>query len=668
MREYAAPPIARASPWKRLTDPVVAHAEQRPDAPQFAVRVPGDGDNGPRWEDLGNAAFRTRVEEVARGLLDAGVEVADRVALLARTRLEWTVVDYAIWWVGGVSVPVYATSSDEQIAWILSDSGCRFAVVEDASYAARVAELRTSAPALERVWVIDETGVTDGSTVRDLVEGGEGVDPVSLEERRTSIGREDVATLIYTSGTTGQPKGCVLTHANFLDGCEATAAELHDLFGADGAATLLVLPLAHVFARIIQVGAVSRGVRLGHAPDPRRFLDDVATFGPTFVLGVPRVFEIAFTQLSQEAAAGGRARGFERAVEIAISHSRSQDRPGRVLSARHAYYDRTVYRRIREALGGACAFGISGGAPLGDRLSHFFRGAGVPILEGYGLTETTGASTVNTPDNHRIGTVGRPLPGTAARIDESGELLLRGPHVMRGYWNHGDIESVTDDRGWLATGDLAEIDVEGFVRVIGRAKEMIVTAGGKTVSPGHLEERIRASALISQCLVVGDGQPYVGALITLDPDAYDTWARTHGKGPLRSHTQDADLRAEIQKVVDKANATVSQAESIRRFEILAVDWTEDSGALTASRKLRRNVVVREFRREIRALFERSSSDHRGLLLRCLWCARRLGFNMSNLLTRTGLMRNSLGGQVVHRHGTDAQGFGTFDNEKNQVFD
>ncbi|QIK66083.1 AMP-binding protein [Nocardioides sp. HDW12B] len=603
MREYAAPPIPQASPWSRLTDPVVAHAEQQPEAPQFALRVASGDEDGPRWEDVDNAAFRTRVEEVARGLLAAGLRVADRVALLARTRLEWTVVDYAIWWVGGVSVPVYATSSDEQVAWILSDSGCRFAVVEDASYAARVAGMRASAPDLEQVWVIDEAGASDASTLRDLVERGEDVGVDDLEHRRTAVGRDDVATLIYTSGTTGQPKGCVLTHANFLDGCEATATELDELFGAEGAATLLVLPLAHVFARIIQVGAVNRGVRLGHAPDPRRFLADVATFRPTFVLGVPRVFENAFTQLSQEAAASGRARGFERAVEVAIAHSRSEGRPGRVLGARHSYYDRTVYRRIREALGGACAFGISGGAPLGDRLSHFFRGAGVPILEGYGLTETTGASTVNTPDNHRVGTVGRPLPGTAARIDENGELLLRGPHVMRGYWSHGDVEPVTDDRGWLATGDLAEIDAEGFVRVTGRAKEMIVTAGGKNVSPGHLEERIRSGALVSQCLVVGDGQPFVGALITLDPDAYGAWAKSRGKGPLRSHTQDADLRAEIQKVVDKANATVSQAESIRRFEILAADWTEDSGALTASRKLRRNVVVREFRREIRELFQ-----------------------------------------------------------------
>ncbi len=602
MREYAAPPIPRPSRWSRLTDPVVTHAEQEPGAPQFALRVTDEGEGGPRWEDVSNAEFRTRVEEVARGLLAAGLQVADRVALLARTRLEWTVVDYAIWWVGGVSVPVYATSSDEQISWILSDSGCRFAVVEDASYATRVATLRSAAPALEQVWVIDEAGATDASTLGDLVERGEDVDADDLEQRRTSVGRDDVATLIYTSGTTGQPKGCVLTHGNFLDGCEATATELDELFDAEGAATLLVLPLAHVFARVIQVGAVNRSIRLGHAPDPRRFLGDVATFRPTFVLGVPRVFENAFTQLSQEAAAAGRARGFERAVETAIAHSRSAGRPGRVLSARHAYYDRTVYRRIRDALGGACAFGISGGAPLGDRLSHFFRGAGVPILEGYGLTETTGASTVNTPDNHRVGTVGRPLPGTAARIDDNGELLLRGPHVMRGYWHDGEIEPVTDDRGWFATGDLAEIDAEGFVRVTGRAKEMIVTAGGKNVSPGHLEERIRSGALVSQCLVVGDGQPFVGALITLDPDAYAAWAKTHGKGSLRSHTQDPDLRAEIQKVVDKANATVSQAEWIRRFEILAVDWTEDSGALTASRKLRRNVVVREFRREIRELF------------------------------------------------------------------
>ncbi len=601
MREYAAPPVPQPSPWSRLTDPVVAHADQHPDAAQFARRVPGPA--GPDWEDVTASDFRTRVVEAARGLLAAGIEVGDRIALLARTRLEWTVLDYAVWWVGAVSVPVYATSSDSQIEGILRDSGCRFAFVETASYADRLAGMRATTPGLARLWLIDEEGAGNRETLADLVAEGESVTPVELEERRTTVAREDVATLIYTSGTTGEPKGCVLTHANFLDESEATATELSDLFEAEDAATLLVLPLAHVFARIIQVGAVNRRVRLGHAPDPRRLLEDVATFHPTFVLGVPRVFENAFTQLSQTAAAEGRGRAFDKSVEVAIEHSRAQGRSGRVLRTRHAFYDRVVYRRIREAFGGRCAFGISGGAPLGDRLSHFFRGAGMPILEGYGLTETTGASTVNTPDNHRVGTVGRPLPGTAARIDENGELLLRGPHVMRGYWRDEDIEPVTDARGWLATGDLAEIDSEGFVRVMGRAREIIVTAGGKNVSPGHLEERIRSSSLVSQCLVVGDGRPYVAALVTLDPEAYDTWAERHGKGPLRAHVSDSDLRAEIQRTVDRANATVSQAESIRRFEILAADWTEEAGTLTASRKLRRNVVVREFRREIKALYE-----------------------------------------------------------------
>jgi long-chain acyl-CoA synthetase len=548
------------------------------------------------------AEFHARVEATARGLLASGVEAGDRVALLSRTRLEWTVLDYAIWWVGAVSVPLYATSSPDQVEWILRASGSRHVVVERPGHLEMIDRLSAALEHLDQVWCIEDDSRATGRTVRDLRDAGASATAEDLEARRRAVSPADPATIIYTSGTTGDPKGCLLTHENFLFESQATSAELAELFDAEGAATLLVLPLAHVFARIVQVGAVTRRVRLGHVSDPRRLLDDAATFHPTFLLGVPRVFENLFTQLSQTAAAEGRGRAFDAATDVAIERSRTE-RPGRVLRARHALYERRVYARLRERLGGRCAYAISGGAPLGEQLSHFFRGAGMPILEGYGLTETTGASTVNTPDRHRVGTVGRPLPGTAARIDEDGELLLRGPHVMSGYWHDGAVTGVTESGGWFRTGDLGEIDAEGFVRITGRKKEIIVTAGGKNVAPAPLEENIRAHRLVSHCLVVGDGQPFVAALVTLDPEAYAEWARQHDKGPLADHTDDPDLRAEVQQAVDAANAGVSQAEAVRRFLILPGEWTEESGALTASRKLRRNRVVREYRHEIRSLFD-----------------------------------------------------------------
>jgi long-chain acyl-CoA synthetase len=596
VREYAAPPAVNGAGVVRITDPVVAHAKQHPHAPLFAER------DGTQWRDVTAAEFHARVVATAKGLVASGVEVGDRVALLSRTRLEWTVLDYAIWWVGAVSVPLYATSSRDQVAWILRDSGSRHIVVERPRHLEMVDDLTSALEHLSRVWCIEDTPQAADRTLRDLCDAGAEVSDQDLEERRRAVSGPDAATIIYTSGTTGEPKGCLLTHENFLFESQATAAELGELFDAEGAATLLVLPLAHVFARIVQVGAVTRRVRLGHAHDPRRLLDDASTFRPTFLLGVPRVFENVFTQLSQTAAAEGRGKAFDAATDVAIEFSRTE-RPGRLLRARHAMYERRVYARLRDAFGGRCVYGISGGAPLGEQLSHFFRGAGMPILEGYGLTETTGASTVNAPEHHRVGTVGRPLPGTAARIEEDGELLLRGPHVMSGYWQAGTVVDATEHGGWFRTGDLAEIDAEGFVRITGRKKEIIVTAGGKNVAPGPLEENIRAHRLVSHCLVVGDGQPFVGALVTLEPDAYAEWARQHGKGALAHHTDDPELRAEIQQAVDTANASVSQAEAVRRFEILPVEWTEESGALTASRKLRRNNVVREFRREIRSLFE-----------------------------------------------------------------
>jgi long-chain acyl-CoA synthetase len=519
------------------------------------------------------------------------------VALMSRTRYEWTVLDYAIWFAGAVSVPVYDTAPAELVRRIVADSGASAAFVERTDHVSRV---RDAGGDLAHVWCLD-----DGA-LEELTAAGRAVDDATLEERRTSAAPDSPATLIYTSGTTGAPKGCVLTHGNFTFELESAVDGLPELFEGDDAATLLALPLAHVFARIIQVGCVRTGVRLGHSADVNRLVLDLGAVRPTFLLAVPRIFEKLFNTASQTATIDGHGTTFDRAAATAIAYSRSLD-TGRVsplLRARHRLYDRRVYAGLRTALGGRCTFAISGGAPLGERLGHFYRGIGVPVLEGYGLTETTAAVTVNRPDAQRIGTVGQPLGGTTVRVADDGELLVRGGQVMAGYWS--DEQATTDvlsADGWLHTGDLGEIDDEGFVRVTGRKKEMLVTAGGKNVAPAPLEDRIRAHELVSQCLVVGDNRPYIAALVTLDPDAVAVWARRrHKPTDPTLLARDPDLLTELQAAVDEANSLVSQAEAIRRFAVLPTDWTEDDGLLTPSLKLRRGRVQRLAHEEIERLY------------------------------------------------------------------
>jgi len=507
-------------------------------------------------------------------------------------------------------VPVYETSSTETLGWVLLDSGARAAVVETPAHAERVeaALAGEGVQPLDHVWTQggDEGASAGRGALQVLGDLGDAVTDDEVERRREAVIRDDVATLVYTSGTMGRSRGCVLTHGNVLFEVAAASRELSALFEEADAATLLVLPLAHVFARVVQVGALSAGVRLGHCDDVRRLPDDLRSFAPTFVLGVPRVFERIFTLASQQAAAAGQGRRFDRATDVAIAYSRALDqgRPSPLLRSRHRVLDRLVFRAFREALGGRCRFAVSGGAPLGEQLAHFYRGIGVPLLEGYGLTESTGAVTVNAPDAVRIGTVGRPLPGTTIRIAEDGEILVAGGQVMHGYWRDGTAtEAALTPDGWLRTGDLGEIDLEGYLRVTGRAKEILVTSGGKNVSPGVLEGRLRSHPLVGACLVVGDGRPYVGALVTLDREAVVAWAQEHGaKGSPQALAADPALLAELQTAVDRANAAVSPAESIRRFAVLPGEWSEETGELTPSLKLRRNVLLRRFREEIEALY------------------------------------------------------------------
>ncbi len=575
-----------------LTDDVLDRLAIDPDAVALARRVDGE------WQDVTIGDFHREVTAFAKGLMAFGVEPGDRVALLSKTRYEWTLADYAIWWAGAVTVPVYETSSPAQIAWILADSGAVAAVVESADHATRVEEARTTVPDLKHVWTIDAS--TGGPGIDSVFEAGSEVADNALDGRRKSLGPDSLATLIYTSGTTGRPKGCQLTHGNFRGELAGALERLPELFGTThedgaGSSTLLFLPLAHVFARVIQVGAIRAGAKLGHTADIKDLVSHLGEFEPSFVLAVPRVFEKVFNTASSKAYADGRGKVFDRAVQTAISYSRAQDsgRPAVALRARHALFDRLVYGKLREALGGHTEWAISGGAPLGERLAHFYRGIGVPVLEGYGLTETTAALCVNTPENQRVGTVGRLFPDTEVDVASDGELRFRGPQVFTGYWNNPDATAeALDDDGWFSTGDLGDIDDDGFIRITGRKKEILVTAGGKNVAPAVLEDRVRAHPYVSQCLVVGDGKPFVAALVTIDTEAWT--------GSL----DDAALESAVQEAIDDANAQVSQAEAIKRFVILPDDWTEKNGYLTPSFKVKRNAVLRDFHDTVEALFVR----------------------------------------------------------------
>lgn len=600
MREFSTPLSVSIPSTGNLTDDVVTNAREAGDAAVFSRRT----EQG--WVDVTAAEFHDEVRAVAKGLVAAGVEVGDRVALLSKTRYEWTLLDYAIWFAGAVTVPIYETSSAEQIGWILQDSGARAVLAEGPDHLARVREARAARELIElqHVWSIEDNAVDV------LTRLGSDISDELLEERRTSATPLDLATLIYTSGTTGKPKGCMLTHGNFMFELGVAVDELGELFDTDEASTLLFLPLAHVFARIIQVGCVKSRARMGHSADIKNLVADLGEFRPTFILAVPRVFEKVFNTASQRATADGRGKIFDRAADTAIAWSRAQD-AARVpvrLRAQHALFDRLVYGKLRQALGGSCGYAISGGAPLGERLGHFYRGIGLTVLEGYGLTETTAALSANLPDATKIGTVGRPLPGTAVRVADDGELLFRGGQVFAGYWGDGETTAAAtaealDRDGWFHTGDVGEVDDEGFVRITGRKKEILVTAGGKNVAPAVLEDRLRAHALVDQCLVVGDGQPFIGALVTIDRETFPQWAEQHGKtGSVGDLVDDPDLLAAVQEAVDEANKSVSQAESIRKFTILAEEWTEEGGQLTPSLKLKRSVVVRESRAEIESLY------------------------------------------------------------------
>lgn len=595
MRELSVPPTATVGPDEALTDMVARNAAEHPG--DVGLRV----QRGGSWTDVTHAAFAAQVAGVAKGLVAGGVQAGDRVALLATTRYEWTVLDYAIWTAGAVVVPVYETSSADQIAWILADSGATAIVVERPEHAASVDSVRDQAPDLRAVWTIE-----DGA-LEQLTVAGADVPDSELTARRATLNADSLATLIYTSGTTGRPKGCELTHANFLFEIRNGMSLLTRFMNAEGS-LLLFIPLAHVLARVMQVGAIYTRTVVGHTADVKDLVADLGRFQPTFVLAVPRVFEKVYNGAKAKAEAGGKGKVFDRAAQVAIAWSRAQDTggPGIALRLQHALFDKLVYGKLRAALGGRCAGAISGGAPLGERLGHFFRGIGVTVFEGYGLTETTAAAAVNHDAALRIGTVGRPLPGVAAAIADDGEVLLRGGIVMRGYWrNEQATREAIDEHGWFHTGDLGELDAQGFLKITGRKKEILVTAAGKNVAPAVLEDRLRAHKLVSQCIVVGDQRPFIAALVTLDAEALPLWLKSRGKDESLTADQlrdDPDLIAELDTAVAEANKAVSHAEAIKKFRVLADDFTEENGTLTPSLKLKRAVVMKEYGDEVEALY------------------------------------------------------------------
>ena len=598
MREFSLPALAEIPATANLASSIFRRAAEQPQVVMLR-RPAADGS----WQDVTAGQFKAEVVAVAKGLVATGIEVGDRVALMSHTRYEWTLIDYAIWTAGAVTVPVYETSSAEQAEWILSDSGARAAFVEAAGFEDMIGGFRDRLPELSQVWRIERD--LDG-----LRAAGADVGNEVITERAAAARASDLATVIYTSGTTGRPKGCELTHENLLaDVRNAFSGPLATMTETAGASTLLFLPLAHVFARIIEVGCIDGGIVLGHCADLGALLPALGSFQPTFILAVPRVFEKVFNGAEQKAVGERKGAIFGRAARVAIAYSRSLDEPGRPalgLRAQHALFDRLVYGKLRAALGGQTRYAMSGGAALSERLGHFFRGAGVTVLEGYGLTETTAAATVNRPDRVKIGTVGLPLPGVAIRIAEDGEILIKGVNVFAGYWrNEAATKEVLTEDGWFRTGDVGELDEEGFLRITGRKKEMIVTAAGKNVAPAVLEDRLRSHGLISQCMVVGDGKPFVAALITLDPEAFELWKQRHGKpadASIAALRDDPDLAAAVQSAVDDANLAVSRAESIRKFRILDVDFTQEAGQLSVKLGIRRSVLLKDFASDVDALY------------------------------------------------------------------
>ncbi|KAA9110939.1 AMP-dependent synthetase/ligase [Microbacterium rhizomatis] len=596
MIQFEVPAIVPADPHANVTDLLVDRVKVTPGLALFAVPE-GDG-----WRDISAKEFHRQVVALAKGFAAAGVEPGDKVGFIARTTYEWTLVDFALFFAGAVMVPVYETSSPAQIQWILSDSGATAVIAESIDHSARLDEVRADLPLIRSVWAMHL------GDLGKLVEQGAAVTDEEIERRRNIAVGADIATLIYTSGSTGRPKGCVLTHSNFVELVRNSSVALKEVLTVPGASTLLFITTAHVFARFISILDIHAGVKTGHQPDTKFLLPALGSFKPTFLLAVPRVFEKVYNSAEQKAEAGGRGKIFRSAAQTAIEHSiRLQDGKKIPLGMKikFALFDRLVYSKLRDAMGGRVQYAVSGSAPLGPRLGHFFHSLGVVILEGYGLTETTAPATVNLATKSKIGSVGPVLPGVGVRLADDGEIQVRGVDVFKEYWRNPEATAAAFDGDWFKTGDLGSFDADGFLSITGRKKEIIVTAGGKNVAPAALEDPIRANPIVGQVVVVGDQKPFISALVTLDSEMLPTWLANNGLSAdmsLSAAAANPAVRAEVQRAIDIANKSVSRAESIRKFTILPTEWTEASGHLTPKMSIKRNVIMADFAEDVEALY------------------------------------------------------------------
>ena len=596
MVQFEVPAIVPADPQANVTDLLVDRVKATPQLALFAVP---DGDG---WRDITATEFHTQVIALAKGLVAAGIEPGDKVGFIARTTYDWTLVDFALFFAGAVMVPIYETSSPTQIAWNLTDSGAIACITESADHSARVEEIRAEVPLVRSVWEMHR------GDLDKLVDQGKDVTDAEIERRRNIANGSDIATLIYTSGSTGRPKGCVLTHSNFVELIRNSSKALKEVVETPGASTLLFITTAHIFARFISILDIHAGVKTGHQPDTKQLLPALGSFKPTFLLAVPRVFEKVYNSSEQKAEAGGKGKIFRAAAHTAIDHSKLLQEGKKIplgMKIKFALFDRLVYSKLRAAMGGNVVYAVSGSAPLGPRLGHFFHSLGITILEGYGLTETTAPATVNLATKSKIGTVGPALPGVGVRIADDGEIQVRGVNVFKEYWRNPEATAATFDGDWFKTGDIGAFDSEGFLTITGRKKEIIVTAGGKNVAPAALEDPIRANPIVGQVVVVGDQKPFISALVTLDSEMLPTWL---GNNSLPTDMTLADaaknpaVRAEVQRAIDGANAHVSRAESIRKFTILETEWSEASGHLTPKMSIKRNVIMDDYAAEVAELY------------------------------------------------------------------
>ena len=602
MRESATDLLVHLAAESNITDILVGLHAKTPNHPLFSLKSDGG------WKNVTANDFLTAVSELAKGLIASGVRPGDSVAVMSKTSYEWTLVDLAVWFAGAVTVPIYETSSPSQVEWILEDSGAAHVFVEDTRKAAVVSAAAASGDLDVQLWLMN--GDDAEGAFRELISAGSTVTDDELESARTTAGLESVASMVYTSGTTGRPKGCEITHGNFALFGVNIVEFLPEMLKEKDVSTLMFLPLAHVLARAVQVGCLAAGVRVGHSGSAADLMGDLKTFQPTFLLAVPRIFEKIYAGAQQSAEAAGKGKLFAAAAETAVAYSTAVDaasRGGRgpsvALKLRHKLFDKMLYPKVRNVFGGKLTYAISGASALSPQLSHFFRGAGVMVLEGYGLTETTAPATVNTVPLSRGGSVGLALPGTAIRIADDGEVLISGAGVFKGYHNNPEANAAAFTGEWFHSGDMGSLDDDGFLSITGRKKDILVTAGGKNIAPGPLEEKIREHRLVSQAIVVGEGRPFVTALLTLDDETLAAWARENGSAvTAKTAADDPQVRASLQEAVDAANASVSQAEQIRKFTVLPQDFSLESGHLTATLKLRRNAVIADYSAEVEKLY------------------------------------------------------------------